>query len=52
MLHDKYLSSSTLGFLKQDFLSFYYSGNSENRTPMGLVKKFGFQRFPEIRGLG
>jgi hypothetical protein len=26
MFHAKYLSSSSLSFLKEDFLSFYYTG--------------------------
>jgi hypothetical protein len=26
-----------------------YSVTSENQTPMGLAKKFGFLKFPELR---
>jgi hypothetical protein len=35
MFHDKYLSSSTLGFLKEDFdfLSFYYKHIGKNNEP-------------------
>jgi hypothetical protein len=34
MFHAKYLSSSSLGFLKEDFLCFYYTNISKNNdTP-------------------
>jgi hypothetical protein len=35
MFHDKYLSSSSLGFLK-DFESFYYIHRGKNNDPPGM----------------
>jgi hypothetical protein len=32
---DKYLSSSSLRFLKEDFLTFYYIDMGKTMTPMG-----------------
>jgi hypothetical protein len=37
MFHAKYLSSSYLGFLKEDFLSFYYIHKEENNDPWGKL---------------
>jgi hypothetical protein len=33
MFHDKYLSSSSLGSLKEDFLSFYYKNIGKINDP-------------------
>jgi hypothetical protein len=35
MFHDKYLSSTSLGFLKEDILSFYYMHIGKNNDPQG-----------------
>jgi hypothetical protein len=35
MLHAKYLSSSSKGFLKEDFLSFYNIHKVKNNDPLG-----------------
>jgi hypothetical protein len=35
MFHAKYLSSSSYGFLKEDFLSFYYVHKGKNNDPLG-----------------
>jgi hypothetical protein len=35
MFHAKYLSSSSLDFLKEDFLSFYYIHKGKTMTPWG-----------------
>jgi hypothetical protein len=35
MFHAKYLSSRFKGFLKEDFLSFYYIHKGKNNEPLG-----------------
>jgi hypothetical protein len=35
MFHAKYLSSSSKGFLQEDFLSFYYILKGENNDHLG-----------------
>jgi hypothetical protein len=35
MFHAKYLSSSSKGFLKEGFLSFYYIHKEKNNDPLG-----------------
>jgi hypothetical protein len=35
MFHAKYLGSSSLGFLKEDFLSFYFIHKGKKMTPWG-----------------
>jgi hypothetical protein len=35
MFHAKYLSSSSLRFLKEDILSFYYIHKGKNNDPLG-----------------
>jgi hypothetical protein len=49
--HTMYFYIPTLKQLASGLNVIIYSVTSEKRTPMGLVKKFGFQRFPEFRGL-
>jgi hypothetical protein len=38
MFHAKYLISSSLGFLKEDFLRFYYIHKGKNNDPLGLAR--------------